>query len=592
MRFFKKTSLVYAFALLMIFSQCGKSPSGTDNGGTGNGNGNGDGEPNFKPIEESHPDGNQSAGFFLDSWAPKTIQAPEHESKNKPGGNLDSRIQINTENVITKVPDAIYGNNTNPYIGQMVTEPTLLQHLRDLSPHLIRAPGGNLSNLYFWNREPGNPPEDVPPANQLLEADGTTREDEAYWYGKNQQSWTLSLENYYQMLEETGTDGIISVNYAYARYGKGPNPVQTAAGYAADWVRYDNGRTKYWEIGNENYGEWQAGYRINTETNKDGQPEFINGELYAEHVKVFVDSMRKAAEEVGAEIKVGAQLIERDANESWVTETTRNWNERYFGASEGVADYYIVHNYYTAQEDVGPEKIISSAQEVTSDMMQWMNETTSANGAEMKPIALTEWNIFASGSQQMVSDISGVHASMVLGELIKYEYGMAARWDIANGWSNGNDHGMFNAGDAPGGVPKWNPRPDFFHMYFFQKFFGDRMVWSGVQGDNSLVSYASTFSSGKVGVVIANKGTEAKLADINLRNSEAGDRYYWYTLSNAKNVAFSRKVFINGQGPNGVAGGPDNYKNISAYSAKTGGEEGIKFEVPPQSVVYLLIGAN
>src|SRR5699024_10802243 len=128
--------------------------------------------------------------------------------------------------------------------------------------------------------------------------------------------------------------------------------------------------------------------------------------------------------------------------------------------------------YTPYHEDSSPAVILNSAHEVTQSMMQWMNETTRRNGVEMKPIALTEWNIFATGSQQMVSDISGLHASMVLGELIKYEYGMAARWNIANGWDNGNDHGMFNKGDAPGGVPEWNPRPDFYHMYYFQKFFG------------------------------------------------------------------------------------------------------------------------
>ena len=47
------------------------------------------------------------------------------------------------------------------------------------------------------------------------------------------------------------------------RYGTGTNPAAKAAHLAADWVRYDNGRTKYWEVGNENFGDWEAGYRIN-----------------------------------------------------------------------------------------------------------------------------------------------------------------------------------------------------------------------------------------------------------------------------------------------------------------------------------------
>ncbi len=40
------------------------------------------------------------------------------------------------------------------------------------------------------------------------------------------------------------------------------NPVAAAAHLAADWVRHDHGRTKFWEIGNENFGNWEAGYNI------------------------------------------------------------------------------------------------------------------------------------------------------------------------------------------------------------------------------------------------------------------------------------------------------------------------------------------
>src|SRR4030095_17136725 len=99
--------------------------------------------------------------------------------------------------------------------------------------------------------------------------------------------------------------------------------VASAAHLAADWVRYDNGRTKYWEIGNESNGTWQAGYRIRTQNNKDGQPEFITGELYGRHFKQFADSMRKAANEISKTIFIGAQLLERPAD-PWQTATDKS----------------------------------------------------------------------------------------------------------------------------------------------------------------------------------------------------------------------------------------------------------------------------
>ena len=94
---------------------------------------------------------------------------------------------------------------------------------------------------------------------------------------------------------------------------------------------------------------------------------------------------------------------------------------------------------------------------------------------------------------------------------------MAARWDFANAWENGNDHGMFSNGDEPG-VPKWNARPAFYHMYYFQKFLGDRLVAS--TSDNpDLISYASSFTSGQVGVTLVNKSNASQDVQVKFQNS-------------------------------------------------------------------------
>jgi hypothetical protein len=121
----------------------------------------------------------------------------------------------------------------------------------------------------------------------------------------NTTNWARTTDNYYDLLLKTKSTGCIFVNYSYARYGTGPDPASTAAHYAANWVRYDKGRTKLWEIGNENMGNWEAGYEIDTSLNHDGQPKIITGELYGKHCRVFIDSMKSAAAEIGSEIKIG-----------------------------------------------------------------------------------------------------------------------------------------------------------------------------------------------------------------------------------------------------------------------------------------------
>jgi hypothetical protein len=524
-----------------------------------------------------------SVGFFMDEWQARTFTAPAFAEVVKPGAVATVNVMVDYSKTLTKVSKYLFGTNTNTYIGQMVTEPILINHLKNLSPGVIRFPGGNLSSIYFFNAANGVKPADAP--NKLYDINGNPV-DAGYWYGKNTDSWTLSLDNYYAMLQQTNSKGIITVNYSYARYGTSAHPDQVAAHLAADWVRADRGRTKFWEIGNESSGPWQAGWKIDVRQNKDGQPEIIDGETYGKHFKVFADSMRKAAVEVGAQIKIGAQLVQHDPVSSWNV-VDRTWNTGYFKQAGDYADYYIVHDYYTPLgENTNAVTILNSPVGISKSMMDWMKTTTQRAGVPLKPIALTEWNIGAEGSKQMVSHVAGMHAIMVLGELIKNQFGMASRWDIANGYNNGNDHGMFSMGDEGNGVAKWTPRPAFYHQYFFQRFTGDRMVTSSVSGSEDVLCYASGFSSGEAGIVLVNKGTNSQVTNVSINNFNAGKRYYYYVLTGGTdNGDFSGKVLINDNGPEGAAGGPSTYQTLLARSATLSG--GIKITLPPRSAVFI-----
>ncbi|HKB43696.1 MAG TPA: hypothetical protein VKC90_04880 [Chitinophagaceae bacterium] len=523
-------------------------------------------------------------GFFLDDWQPKNFTAPTYIDTAIPSF-ANYTVTVDRSSIITKIPRAVFGNNANIWMTQIVTEQTLLTHISNIHPHIIRFPGGSLSDVYFWNAPDATPPADAPAL--LIQSNGSSI-PAGYWYGKNNANWTISLDNYYSMLQQTGNQGLITINYGYARYGKSSNPVAVAAHLAADWVRYDNGRTKYWEIGNENFGDWEAGYRINLSANMDGQPEILTGQLYGQHFKVFADSMRKAAQEIGKTIYIGAVTAEAQP-QSWETSTRRNWNAGLLGAVTNSPDYYVVHNYYTPYNtNSNAADILNSAAAETKKMIDYVPQALQSSGATLKPLALDEWNIFATGSMQMVSNINGLHADLVLGELLKNKFGLSARWDFANGWDNGNDHAMFNIGDEPGGVPKWNPRPAFYHIYFFQKFLGDRLISSSIQNTTDIVTYASSYTSGEVSVTLVNKSTDAKTVEVKVQNFRKGDRFYWYTLTGGNdNGEFSRKVFVNGKGPDYISGGPSNYTSLKAYSSLTA--NGIRITVPARAVVFMAI---
>lgn len=581
MQFLRK--LPYSFPVLILLSaSVACVPACKKSGSSSPASGGGTDTTSITPPVDPAVAG--SIGFFLDDWQGRTFTPPAYTDTTMPV-SANYTVTADASNIVTRVPPSLFGNNINPYMTPIVTQPSLLGHITDLNPRILRFPGGSLSDVYFWNRT-GVKPADAP--DTMFDTNGKPVAA-GYWYGQNTASWTMTVGNYYSLLQQTGSTGIITINYAYARYGMSANPVAAAAHLAADWVRYDNGRTKFWEIGNESGGVWEASYVIDVTKNHDGQPAIITGDLYGRHVKIFADSMRNAAKQTGKTIYIGAQLLGA-APASWQTATDQTWNTGVFSQSGSVADFYIIHNYYGPYNtNSNAAAILATAATETKNIMTYVQQNAQANGASLKPVALTEWNINATGSKQMVSHIAGMHAVLTLGELLNNKFGEASRWDLANAWSNGDDQGMFNQGDEPGGVARWNPRPAFYHMYFFKKFLGDRLIGSSVSGNNTALSaYASSFSSGQVGLTLVNSSTAAQSVQVAVKNFNVGSRFYWYTLTGGTdNGEFSGSVFVNGYGSSGAAGGPDNYASIKAYSASAG--NGIRLNIPARAVVVMVI---
>jgi hypothetical protein len=527
-------------------------------------------------------------GFFQQGWTARTFTDPVTDTAGAPSSLVATdSLTIDVNKVLVKASPYLFGNNSNLWMGQIVTQPVLMQYIKDLSPNIIRAPAGSISDVYFWNGTPSSPkPADAP--DSLLGSDGSPGPIGS-WYGGNTQSYTLSLANYYNLLAQTNSTGIITINYGYARYGTSINPVAAAAHLAADWVRYDNGRTKFWEIGNESYGNWEAGYLIDTALNQDGQPAVITGALYGAHVIIFADSMRAAAKQLGLTIYIGATLYQQ-APSSGDNITVQNWNQGVLANAGSIADYFIVHDYFTAYATNSTlPAILSTGTSVPLSVMSFLQQQIISAGVGIKPIAMTEWNIQATGSKQNTSYIAGIHAALTVGAFLRNQFGEASRWDLANGYANGDDQGMFNIGDEPN-APLWNPRPSFYYLYYFQKYFGDRMVYDTLRrtlNNPDITTYSSTFSSGQAGTVIINSGSGSHIVSVDFQHFPAGSQYYWYVLTGGSdNAPFSSQVYVNGTGPSSPSGGPLNYATLKPYTAPLKGT--IKLTVPALAVVYLV----
>jgi hypothetical protein len=534
--------------------------------------------PPVKPVIETP---NEVPDLPFGAWASKSLVLPSnYDDVPQTTGLKAVDINVNFSKRITKISKYVYGNNANCWTGWMQNDAALMQNIDQLNMGVMRIPGGSTSDVYFWDRKGVYENYAIKSYDPPLTDIPSTISP---WAGRRVQTfedWSMGIDQYYQMIQMTGVTGMVTVNYGYARYGTSSNPVAQAAHLAADWVRTDNGRSKFWEIGNEVSGSWEAGYEIDLSLNKDGQPKRITGDLYGKHALVFIDSMKQAARQIGKEIFIGV-VCDGETNTAMP-----NWNKELFNLVGGKIDFCIVHSYFTPYKvNSTPDVILNSPPKV-ADYRAFVHNELAAQNKPALPVFLTEWNIFTEGSKQQVSFINGMHATLILGELIRNKYEAGVRWDLANGWADGNDHGLFSYGDEPG-VAKYAPRPAFYYLYYFQKYFGEVMVDATTTSSN-IIAYASQFSSGDAGIVIVNKYNTDKVVELFLKNFTPGNRYYTYTLTGGTdNGLFSRKVYVNGVTTSTEGGGPENYQSIKPKSTVISGN--IKVNLPKYSVVHLTV---
>ena len=515
----------------------------------------------------------QNTNCFLDDFAPKEATIPISVDANKTLNEPTVTVTLSAD-TLGQISKYVFGNALAVWIGNVTGNTTFVKNVQALNPSLIRFPGGSWSDIFFWD----GAPSDVP--DSAYDSSGNRVKFYAI-SGKN--DWPTTTDNYYKLRQQTGTQGLITVNYSYARYGLSDDPVAQAAHLAAEWVRYDNGRTKFWEVGNENNGPWEAGWKIDTKTNKDGQPEIITGQLYGQHFRVFADSMRAAAAEVGAKIYIGAQVLHYDGTNSW-NSVDKTWNKGVLSEVGDAADFYVMHNYFGT--DANAVNLLSVAATEPKKNISFIRQDIANKKAFPKPVAITEYNMNSNSANATMgrSYVNGMQATILFNELIKNNFGLGARWLLASG-----EDGMFYLGDNTN--LWWQPRPDFYYAYYQQKFTGDYAI-AATSNNTNVLAYASRFASGETGVVIVNKGKSNQVVKIDPLDIGVGNQFYNYSLTGGTdNGDFSLYVSVNGEAATGTQWGPrENLEMIPANAFSV--DQAIKLDVPAMSVQFIMIDAG
>ncbi|MBP2707702.1 cellulose binding domain-containing protein [Microbispora sp. RL4-1S] len=258
-------------------------------------------------------------------------------------------VTVNTRAALATVPDTGVGANHAVWDSQLGTD-TVADLLKDAGVRMMRYPGGSYSDIYHWkdNTAPGG-----------YVAPGT------------------DFDTFMGGVRRAGAQPIIIANY-----GTG------TAQEAADWVKYANVTkgygVKYWEIGNELYGNGHYGANWEADDHVDKGPA-----EYARNVVAYADAMKA----VDPTVKIGAVLT---APANWPDALVGsgdqgNWNQVVLAAAASKIDFVILHWYPSA---TSPAEVLTRPGQI-DDMIYLVRRQIAAYAGSRAAdigIAMTETN--------------------------------------------------------------------------------------------------------------------------------------------------------------------------------------------------------
>ena len=290
------------------------------------------------------------------------------------------KIVVNKERQVGRIEPNIYGHFVE-HLGRCIYggiyeensalsdengfRQDVLKAVRSIKCPLLRWPGGNFASNYHW--EDGIGPKDERP----VRFDLAWNKEETNRFG---------TDEFIEYCRRVGAEPYICVNIGTGNLDE-----------AIHWLEYCNSKgntyyarlraknghpepyqVKYWGVGNENYGEWQVGYRSAKEYAKVLRE-------YAYFMKVVDPTIKIIA--VGADepdwdlevIKTAAKYIDYISNHQYL----------------GSDDYYeTVASVYWVKKRL---EVLKSVIEIAQPLMK---------EEEKVKIALDEWNIWYRGNQE------------------------------------------------------------------------------------------------------------------------------------------------------------------------------------------------
>ena len=398
----------------------------------------------------------------------------------------DVHVRVDAGEIVRIVDARHFGINTAVW-DALLDSPETVSALRELDLQVLRF--GGFSDEYHW-------------------ASSTIRH--------NPQPTPTSFFNFINLATNLRAQAIVTVNY-----GSG-TPEEAAA-----WVRCANVTNhfgfKYWEIGNENYGNW--------EHDENSPPH--DAVTYARRAKEYIRQMK----EVDATIKIGVPVTECykdrggvlvDALKelklgTFIVQGYQGWTPRLLATFKelGVTPDWVSLHYYP-QNFGGFENDARLLQSTTkwkdlSAALRRHLKTYFGDDTKVEMLCTENNSIPQNTGKQTTSLVNGLYLADSFGQIAQTEFNSFLWWNLRNvqdtksnnrsslyGWRPYGDHGIMSGNDT---------RYPTFYAFKLLKYFargGDQIVRA--TSDNKLLSvYAARRADGRLTLLVINKGPEAAL---------------------------------------------------------------------------------
>jgi alpha-N-arabinofuranosidase len=282
----------------------------------------------------------------------------------------------------------------------------VLERVAALRPAFLRWPGGNVAQDYHWIWGVG--PRDGRPVWTNLS-----------W--KNEpEPGDVGTDEFIAFCRRVGAEPSITVNVE----GRGATAEEAAA-----WVEYCNGPptsrygamraahghpqpygVKYWELGNEIWGDWVRGHS--------------DAETYARNYLRYQEAMRAKDPTI--------ELIATGDNEL-------DWNRTLLRIAGDSIDYLAIHHYYGLEPMAGDARNLMARplryERFYQDVRKLIREE--AKGRQVR-LSINEWGLDLPESRQYSME-AAVYGARLLNvfERTSPFLAMSAESDLVNGWPGG-----------------------------------------------------------------------------------------------------------------------------------------------------------